>query len=239
MADATVYIQKEDVDHLNLINDTGAELSQFEFTVIGGLCLIADEVIASAARGSFHVEEDLVVQFDATNDGVSGELTFGTADAIVYWKPSTGEFSDTATAGYYKVGIVHTVKNTNGIVLFVKARDAVLLATVPSGEVGWIEYEVAADATTAVSNDFGFNFEILDAFVHSTASNASATIQLLDSSDNAITDAIVAAVVLTVTRVGTIDGETNDYASIADGIVKFIANGAADRGIVRLLVKAA
>lgn len=242
MADATVYIQKEDVDHINLINDTGAELAQFELTVIGGLVLVADEVIASAARGSFHVEEDLVLQFDATNDGVSGELTFGTADANVYWKPSTGEFSDTATAGYYKVGIVHTVKNTNGIVLFVKARNAIFLyldSIVPSGEVGWIEYEVAADATTAVSNDFGFNFEILDVLVHSTASNASATIQLLDSSDNAITDAIIAAVVLTITRVGTIDGETNDYASIADGVVKFIANGAADRGIVRMLVKAA
>ena len=128
MADATVYIQKEDVDHLNLINDTGADLAQYEFTVIGGLCLVADEAIVSAARGSFHVEGDLVLQFDATNDGVAGELTFATADADVFWKPSTGEFSDTSTATYYKVGIVHTVKNANGIVLMVKAHDAVLIS---------------------------------------------------------------------------------------------------------------
>ena len=87
-----------------------------------------------------------------------------------------------------------------------------------------------------MSNDFGFNFTIVDAFVESTATNASATIQLLDSSDNAISDAIAATPVTTITRVGTIDGATNGYNVIADGVVKFLANGAADRGIVRMLV---
>lgn len=114
---ATAYIQKESVDHINLVNGTGAALAQYEFTVLGGRSVIADEAIASAARGSFHAEDKLQVQIDATNDGVTGELTFGTANADVFWKPSTGEWSDTSTATYYKIGTVNTVKNSNGIVL--------------------------------------------------------------------------------------------------------------------------
>lgn len=234
---ATVYIQNEPVNHIRLTNDTGADLEQYEFTVMGGLALVADNDIVSGEVGSFHVEAGIILQID---DLVSGEDTFGTANAPVYWKPATGEFSDTATEGYYKIGVVQAVKNTNGVVFVSKAREAVSLAVVIGpGETGWIEYQVAADATTALSNDFGFNFTILDAFVHSDATNTSATIKLQDSSDNDITDAIIATPVLTVTRVGTIDGITNGYNAIADGIVKFLANGAADRGTVRMLVEGA
>lgn len=125
MAKETVYIQKEKVDHINLINDTGAALVQFEFTVIGGLCLVADEAIANGARGSFHVEENIQLQISGF---VTGELTFGTANADVFFKPSTGEFSDTSTATYYKVGIVKEVKDSNGVVIMVKQRDAVLIS---------------------------------------------------------------------------------------------------------------
>jgi hypothetical protein len=126
---ATVYIQKEEVDHINLINDTGADLSQYELTVIGGLVVIADEAIANGARGSFHCEENLLIQID---DFVSGEDTFGTADAAVYWKPTTGEFSDTSTSTYYKVGIVHTVKNSNSIVWVTLNRETELVGTMAS-----------------------------------------------------------------------------------------------------------
>jgi len=234
---ATVYIQKEDVDHVNLNNNTGADLAQYELTVIGGLVLIADEAITNGSVGSFHCEENLVIQID---DFVTSEDTFGTVDAPVYWKASSGEFSDTATDGYYKIGIVKTVKNGNGVVEVLLNREAVILGQViGAGDIGWITYSVAADATTALSNDFGFNFTILDAFVASDATNASATIQLLDSSDNAITDAIAATPVTTITRVGTIDGATNGYNAIADGVVKFLANGAADRGTVWMLVEGA
>ena len=122
---STVYIQKEKVDHINLINNTGADLAQYEFTVIGGLCLVADEAIVDGARGSFHVEENIQLQIDTF---VAAEDTFATANADVFWKPSTGEFSDTSTATYYKVGIVKEVKNANGIVLIVKQRDAELIS---------------------------------------------------------------------------------------------------------------
>lgn len=234
---ATVYIQKEDVDNIVLKNDTGATLAQYELTVIGDLVLIADESIAIGSTGSFHCEENLVIQIE---DFVAGEDTFGTENAPVYWDSSSRDFSDTATDGYYKIGIVKTVKNGNGIVLVALNREAVYLGQViGAGDYGWLEFDVTADATTALSTDFGFNFTILDAFVHSTATNSGATLKLQDSGDNDISDAIAATPVLTVTRVGTIDGATNGYNAISDGIVKVIANGSADRGTVRMLVKGA
>lgn len=235
---STVYIQRDQaVRQTRLNNNTGAALAQFELTVINGVILVALDAIANGSVGSFGIVEDISFQVE---DFVTSEDTFATVDASVYWDPTSGDFSDTATAGYYKIGIVQEIKNSNGVVLVYGNRDAVILGEViGAGRIGWIEYEVAADATTALSNDFGFNFTIIDALVHSTATNASATIKLQDSSDNDISDAIVATPVLTVTRVGTIDGETNGYNTIVDGIVKFIANGAADRGIVRMMVKGA
>jgi hypothetical protein len=122
---STVYIQKERVDHVVLNNDTGAALEQYEFTVIGGLAGVADEDIASAAEGSLHVEEGLILQAE---DFVAAEDTFATVNQDVFWKPTTGEFSDTSTIGYYKVGILKTIKNSNGVILFVKQRHAELIS---------------------------------------------------------------------------------------------------------------
>lgn len=215
-------------DRTFIIDSTG----KFSGVVMGG-------PVANGAVGELLVQEGVRIQAD---DLVTSEDTFATLGQNVYYKSSTGEFSDTWTAGYYLVGILTTVKDAAGVIEFEKFRYCVLQATagtVPPapGEIGWISYSVAADATTALSNDFGANFTILDAFVASDATNASATIQLLDSSDNAITDAIAATPVTTITRVGTIDGASNGYNVIADGVVKFLANGAADRGTVWMLVK--
>ena len=121
---STVYIQKEVVDHVVLNNDTGADLVQYEFTVIGGLAAVADEAIVSAEEGSLHVEDGLIVQ---ATGFVAAQDTFATVNQDVFWKPSTGEFSDTSTATYYKVGILKTVKNSNGVILFVKQRHAELI----------------------------------------------------------------------------------------------------------------
>lgn len=122
---STVYIEKERVDHINLTNTTGAAIEQYEFVVMGGLCLVADEDIADGDVGSFHVEANLVLQAE---DFEAGEDTFGTANADVFWNPATGDFSDTSTATYYKVGIVKEIKNSNGVIRFVKARNAVLIS---------------------------------------------------------------------------------------------------------------
>jgi hypothetical protein len=215
-------------DRTFVIDSTG----KFSGVVMGG-------PVANGAVGEMLVQEGVRIQAD---DLVAAENTFATLGQPVYFKSSTGEFSDTWTAGYYLVGILTTVKDAAGVIEFEKFRYSVLQVTPGSvppapGEVGWIKYSVAADATTALSNDFGSNFTILDAFVISDASNAAATIQLLDSSDNAISDAMIAAVATTIVHAATIDGATNGYNVIADGIVKFKANGAADRGTVWMLVQ--
>ena len=119
---AEVYIQNEDIDHIRMTNDTGAALVQFEITVIGEIVAIADEAIAVDAIGSFHVEEGIICQAE---DFVTGEGTFGTPNAPVYWDPVSGDFSDTETVDYYLVGQVVTVLDSNGMMVFTKYYQAV------------------------------------------------------------------------------------------------------------------
>jgi hypothetical protein len=126
---ATVYIQSESNDHLRLNNNTGSAIAQYEFAVIGNIACVADEAVANGSVGSFHAEDGLVLQIDATNDGVAGELAFGTVNQDVFWKPSTGEFSDTSTATYYKIGILKTVKDSNGIIEVVLNKQVFLVST--------------------------------------------------------------------------------------------------------------
>jgi len=114
---STVYIQNEVIDHIRMINDTGAALEQYEFTVIGEIAAVADEDIASLSRGPFHTENGILCQVE---DFVAGEGTFGTPNAPVYWDPVTGDFSDTETVGYYLVGQVVEVLDANGVMVFTK-----------------------------------------------------------------------------------------------------------------------
>jgi len=110
---STVYVSKEKAEAIRIVNSSGANLVANEFTVLVGKGLRAMAAIASAAYGAF---EDLLGKVFEIDDFVTGEDTFGTAGAAVYWKPSTGEFSDTLTIGYYLVGYVYKVKDSNGIV---------------------------------------------------------------------------------------------------------------------------
>jgi len=116
MANGTVFIEHEDEKNPRLVNTIGADIAKDEFVVINGIPCIANEAVADGEAGSFHSFDGSIIQIDATNDGVAGELTFGTANADVFWKAATGEFSDTSTAGYIKIGTVVEPKNANGIV---------------------------------------------------------------------------------------------------------------------------
>lgn len=106
---STIYSKIPNGDGERLYNMTGADLVANEFTVMGGKALKAMEAIASTANGSF---EDLVGKVVSADDFVTGEDDFDTAEAAVYWKPATGEFSNTATVGYYKVGYVKEPKTS-------------------------------------------------------------------------------------------------------------------------------
>jgi hypothetical protein len=115
----TVYIEKEKCDHVRFANDTGADLEQYEFAVVGPYAAVADEDITFLAVGSLHVEEGIQIQTDELE---SGGDTFDTVGQEVYW---TGDsFSDMETAGYYFVGYLLTVKDSDGVILFEKVRYA-------------------------------------------------------------------------------------------------------------------
>ena len=123
---ATVYINREENDHVRFENDTGADLAQYEATVVGPFAAVADEAIEDGEVGSFHVEEGIQCQIE---DLVYGEDTFATVGQPVYFDPKTGDFSDTETAGYYLWGYLVLAKDANGMIVVEKRRYAVLVTT--------------------------------------------------------------------------------------------------------------
>lgn len=121
------YIQRERNDHIRVENVTGADLAQYEFTVNVPWAAVADEAIADGAVGSMHVEEGIQIQVDNL---VATEDTFATVGQDVWFDPTTGDFSDTDTAGYFHVGYLITAKDANGMIVFEKTRYATLSALV-------------------------------------------------------------------------------------------------------------
>ena len=122
----TVYISSELNDHVTMNNDTGADLDQYEFCVVGPYAAIADDDIDSLADGSFHVAGDIQFQ---TDDLVLGELTFATQGQEVFLSSADNAFSDTETAGYYLIGYLVEVKDSDGVIVVEKTRYATLITT--------------------------------------------------------------------------------------------------------------
>lgn len=92
---------------------------------------------------------------------------------------------------------------------------------------------ITADATGALSITVPFACRVIDVIVTATAASGSGTVTLRTST-TAISDAIVCAVDTTVVRAGTLD---DAYTTLAAGDnLNVITNGAADRGVVDVLV---
>jgi hypothetical protein len=134
---AIVYIEKENVEHVRIKNDSGADMAQYEFGVVGPFAAVADEAVENNAVGPFHIEQGLLIQ---TDELTTSEDTFATSGQNVYWNATTRKFSDTLTEGYYLVGNLITIKNSAGIIWFEKRRYASL---VPASLVD-IQAEVTA-----------------------------------------------------------------------------------------------
>ena len=97
-----------------------------------------------------------------------------------------------------------------------------------------IEIAVTADATSGVSITAPYACKIIDAFANCTTANAGGTLTLSDGT-NAISNAVTCAVLDVNTRASTID---STYGSIQKGsTLKVTANGAADRGVMYVIVK--
>lgn len=145
-----VGVEFEPSDYLRLNNTTGADLVAEEFCLIGAKPAVSQEAIASGADGGFVSGGNVGVHVN-TNQMVSGEATFGTANASVYWDNTEKKFSDTATAGYYKVGQVKEVLS-NGAIVF-NMYDIATVVGVPELSGAWFKKTAtltAAAAATAV-----------------------------------------------------------------------------------------
>lgn len=121
---ATIYTEYESENGSRLQNMTGGDLIENQFVVMGGKCLKATEAIASLAVGGFEKLAGKKVQADTF---VAGEATWATGELPVYWKPATGEFSNTSTVGYYLVGYTKEAK-TGASVTF-NCVDPVIVAS--------------------------------------------------------------------------------------------------------------
>ena len=247
---ATVYIQKEGLEHVTLKNDTGADLAQYELTVIGGLVVVADEAIASNAEGSFHIAENIIAQ---VSDLEAGEDTFATLNAPVYFNPATGDFSDTDTLTYYKVGVVTTVKNANGVVLVLLQRKTSLrsveTAYIAADAVVTSAYEAAdailraeprilvqkitADASAGIAvTGLAEGDEIIGVTVICTTANANGTLLLETGAGDDITNGIICAVDKVVSYAGTIDDAFSLLPVTGAQILSVGGTAANTRGIV-------
>lgn len=233
-----VFPETEKNGTIRFLNGTGSVINDRTFIVDSSgkwSGVVMGGPVADGAYGDLQVYEGMHCQVD---DLVTSEDTFATVGQNVYYKASTGEWSDTWTVGYYLIGKLYTAKDAAGVIVFEKHRYAEIQVEagtiVKPGEIGWIYYEVDADRTTPVEIDFGFNFTVLDCFVECRAASGSGTITVSDSTPNAISSAMVCAVDTTIGRTTIID---DAYATVSDGSLQFSANGAADRGMVRLLVE--
>ena len=121
---AIIYTEYESENGSRLQNITGGDLIEGQFVVMGGKCLKATEAIAPFAVGGFEKLAGKKVQSDAV---VAGENTWATGELPVYWKPSTGEFSNNPTIGYYLVGYTKQAK-TGASVTF-NCVDPVIVAS--------------------------------------------------------------------------------------------------------------
>lgn len=125
---ATIYTEYESENGSRLQNMFGADLIEDQFIVMGGKCLKATEAIVSLAVGGF---EKLYGKKIQANTFVAGEATWATGELPVYWKPSTGEFSNTSTIGYYLVGYTKEAK-TSTWVTFTCTDPVIVASDVPT-----------------------------------------------------------------------------------------------------------
>jgi hypothetical protein len=225
--------QKLSVSQVTIKNNSGAAYTQGKLVYEQGYFgNVTDPLgIAAGANGVIDIESRRIIETDQINAADTFTVALGADPAYVYFDEAADLLRDNSGGGKYPVvGILVTTKDANDVITFMP---------LPPGQeteiFSVVELPITADATTALSFAVGETaFKVVDAFVICDASNAAGTLQVLDSADAAITNAMICDVVNTVVRVTTIDITKDD---IADGILKVIANGAADRGRVYVTIK--
>jgi hypothetical protein len=181
--------------------------------------------IENGATGNLNIDENRLVQTRQIN----GTDTFTAGNPVWFLSggsSAAGELRAQGGVGRVKVGVI-TAVGTNSITF------KPLPQTGESAGDNVTEFAVTADATGALDiTGIPYGARIVGVEVICTASNASGTLQLKTGATTPadITDAITCAVDTTKTYASTIDNEVVG----ADGVT-VTANGAADRGIVRII----
>jgi hypothetical protein len=208
---ATVYVEKEDADHLRLFNDSGANVAQDEFCVIGGIAAVADEAVVSGAVGSFHIEEGVILQAGSVADCVSGECTFATGGQRVYWNPVSKKFSDTRKPGYLTVGTLTEIL-ASGVIRFAKRFFAEPIMV----KCAEITIDAATDySTTGKSVPIPVGSKIVDVVAICTAAHTGGTAQVMN-----------VAVALHTALVMAVDKTINRMAAAVDDDAMIVGAGA-------------
>jgi len=115
MANARVFVEREQNARIRLRNTSGAAVKKEDFVLLGKISGVALENLEAGAVGAFHVEEGILLQVAQADFDTA--VTFTTANAEVYYDGE--KFSDASGTGKVLVGQVvePTVK---GVMRFAK-----------------------------------------------------------------------------------------------------------------------
>jgi len=111
-----LYTRSERADDFWLKNTTGGDVVEGQLVALGGQPMIANGAIASNAVGCFGMLPRGETFEVAAADLKTAEDTFATENQAVYWDSVANKISDTATQGYYLIGMLQADKTASGIV---------------------------------------------------------------------------------------------------------------------------
>ena len=100
-----------------IANSSGSDIAQGDFAVIDDIfCGVADLDSASGEDLSLSVTEGMEILTSAT----AAASTFDAQGDVVYFDVANQEFTDVSAVGLYKVGVLLTPKDSNGLIRFEK-----------------------------------------------------------------------------------------------------------------------
>ena len=111
-----LYTRSERADDFRLKNTTGGALVENQLVSLGGQPMIANGAIPIDEVGCFGMIPRGGTFEVAAADLKTAENTFATENQAVYWDSVTNKISDTATQGYYLIGMLQPDKTSSGIV---------------------------------------------------------------------------------------------------------------------------
>jgi hypothetical protein len=228
------------IKRLNLAADgSEGELVMYDSTgngvteAVAGPGLTLDKV-AGILQADVDVSEDAEAMVLPLTPGALVETLYNSGTAAVgeqvEFNEDTTVHGVVAATGGAILGVVEEVIDATAGTVKVRITGGVQYP-----EYGMVIQKVAVEADASAGQDFDalFSGEIVQAWTHCTAANGSGTLTVR-SETNAITDAMACAVLDAVDKADTID---QTYKGIVAGeTYNVLANGAADRGEVYLLI---